>query len=283
MSMAVIYRRRVLEEPTSPLAIWSRRLAVFALVVTLLSIVIERADALETVPVLVTFAAALGVALIAILVACAAFVMLWRNGGPGFAQALTAVLLGSALLAYPGYLGFKAFRLPSLTDVTTDAADPPRFEIASRLRPPNSSAYPGLATAELQRRGWPDIEPLIVSANARAAFDATMAVIAKRKWRVVDARPPQPGREGHIEAIARTPIMGFRDDVVVRIRAVREGARIDVRSASRIGYADFGTNAERVLAFLDDVDDATTEKPDRPVRPAKPAPPVIAKPQPGKR
>jgi uncharacterized protein (DUF1499 family) len=283
MAMA-IYRRRALEEPPSRLAIWARQLAVFSLAVALLAIVIERADLLEIVPVLVTFAAALGLALLAILVAFASFVMLWRHGGPGFAQAIAAVLIGSALLAYPAYLGYKAHGLPLLKDVTTDPVDPPRFEVVARLRPPNSTAYPGPATAQLQKQAWPDIEPLIVSVNPKAAFDGAMTVIAKRKWRVVDARAPQPGRDGHIEAIARTPIMGFRDDVVVRIRAVRDGARVDVRSASRYGTADFGTNAERVLALLDDIDDAATvEKPERPVRPVKAAPAVAAKPQPGKR
>jgi uncharacterized protein (DUF1499 family) len=283
MAMA-IYRRRVLEAPPSRLAIWARRLAVFSLAVALLAIVIERADLLEIIPVLVTFAAALMLALLAILLALASFVMLWRNGGPGFTQAIAAVLIGCALLAYPTYLGYKAHGLPLLKDVTTDPADPPRFEVVARLRPPDSSGYPGPATAQLQKQAWPDIEPLIVSVNPKAAFDGVMTVIAKRKWRVVDARAPQPGREGHIEAIARTPIMGFRDDVVVRIRAVRDGARIDVRSASRYGTADFGTNAERVLALLDDIDDdATVEKSERPVRPVKPPPAVAAKPQSAKR
>jgi uncharacterized protein (DUF1499 family) len=274
MAMAM-YRRRVFEEPPSRLAIWSRRIAVFAFVVVLLAIIIARADLLETEPVLVTFAAALVLALLAILVALASFVTLWINGGPGFGQAVMALLISIGLLAYPGYLGYKAYSLPPLKDVTTDPIDPPRFEVVSRLRPPNTSIYPGLATAEMQKEAWPDIEPLEVAVNPKAAFDGAMAVIAKRKWRVVDARVPQGNREGHIEAIARTPVMGFRDDVVVRIRATRDGAQVDLRSASRYGYTDFGTNAERVLALIDDIDDATTvekERPERPARPAKPAP-----------
>jgi uncharacterized protein (DUF1499 family) len=274
MAMAM-YRRRVIEEPPSRLAIWSRRIAVFAFAVVLLAIIIARADLLETEPVLVTFAAALVLALLAILVALASFVTLWINGGPGFGQAVMALLISIGLLAYPGYLGYKAYGLPPLKDVTTDPIDPPRFEVVARLRPPNTSIYPGLATAEMQKEAWPDIEPLQVSVNPKAAFDGAMSVIAKRKWRVVDARAPQVNREGHIEAIARTPVMGFRDDVVVRIRPTRDGAQVDLRSASRYGYTDFGTNAERVLALIDDIDDATTvekERPERPARPTKPAP-----------
>jgi uncharacterized protein (DUF1499 family) len=282
MAMAMS-RLRALEEPPSRLAMWSRRIGVFSLAVAALAILIARADLLEVVPVLVTFGAALALAVLAILVAFASFVSLWINGGPGFLQAVTAVLIGVALLGYPSYLAYKGYGLPAIKDITTDPIDPPRFEVVARLRPPNSSLYPGLATAELQKEAWPDVEPLLVTVSPKAAFDGAMAVITKRKWRVVDARAPLPNREGHIEAIARTPIMGFRDDVVVRIRAVREGARVDIRSASRYGSTDFGVNATRVLALIDDIDDAATpEKPER--QQIKPGPKVAAKPgQGGKR
>jgi len=281
----VMSRWRALEEPPSRLAIWAHRIAVFSLAVAVLAILIARADLLEAVPALVTLGAALVLAMLAILVAFASFVTLWNNGGPGFANAITAVLIGTALLGYPGYLAYKGHALPAIKDITTDPIDPPRYGMVARLRPPNSSLYPGLATAELQKEAWPDIEPLFVNVSPKAAFDGAMAVITKRKWRIVDSVPPQPNREGHIEAIARTPIMGFRDDVAVRIRPASEGARIDIRSASRYGTADFGTNATRVLALLDDIDDvATPEKPNRQERQNKSALKAFAKPgQGGKR
>ncbi|HWN51708.1 MAG TPA: DUF1499 domain-containing protein [Xanthobacteraceae bacterium] len=284
MSM-VMFRLRALEEPPSRLAVWARRIAVFSLAVAALAIIIERADLLEIIPVLVTFGAALVLAMLAILLAFASFVALWINGGPGFAQAIMAVLIGAGLLGYPGYLAYKGYRLPAIKDVTTDPIDPPRFEVVARLRPPNSSLYPGLATAELQKEAWPDIEPLLVNVTPKAAFDGAVAIITKRKWRIVDSRPPLANREGHIEAIARTPIMGFRDDVVVRVRPAREGAKIDIRSASRYGTTDFGANATRVLALLDDIDDAATpEKPERQERQNKSALKASAKPgQGGKR
>jgi uncharacterized protein (DUF1499 family) len=263
MTMAIM-RLRPLEVPPSRLAIWASRIAVFSLAVAALAIIIQRADLLEIVPVLVTFGAALALAVLAILLAFGSFISLWVNGGPGFGQALVAVLVGIGLLAYPSYLAYRAYRLPAITDVTTDPTDPPRFEAAARLRPAGRNLYPGAAAAALQKEAWPDIEPLNVTVSPKAAYDGTMTVIAKRKWRVVDSRAPMPGRDGHIEAIARTPIMGFRDDVTVRIRPTREGARVDVRSASRYGTTDFGGNAERVLALLNDIDDAATpEKPER--------------------
>ena len=55
-------RRRIAEEPMSQTAVWSRRLALFALVATILSIIIVRSGLLEIKPALVTFAGALAFA-----------------------------------------------------------------------------------------------------------------------------------------------------------------------------------------------------------------------------
>jgi uncharacterized protein (DUF1499 family) len=241
---------------------------------------------LEIVPVLATFAAALLLAAMAILFAFVAFGVIWHTGAPGLGHAVTAVLIGAALLAYPGYIGVKGYGLPPISDITTDPIDPPRFEAIARLRSreANPVAYAGLYAAELQRAAYPDIEPLDVSVPAPAAYEAVRAIIVKRRWQIINERPPLPGRrDGLIEAVARTPIMGFRDDVVVRIRGASDGARIDARSSSRYGRYDFGTNAARLRRLLDDADDATTvDKTEIPVRPAKPVP--AAKPaQPTKR
>jgi uncharacterized protein (DUF1499 family) len=251
-------RPRFHEPPTSRLATWSRALAVFSIPVMLLAIVIVRSGLLELTPALATFGGALLLAFCAIVLALAAFLMIWREGHRGFGQALLGLLIGTAMLAYPCYLGTRAYRLPALADITTDPIDPPRFELVARLRPrdANSTAYAGLHAAELQRVAYPDIEPLIVSATPHDAFEAVLAVMKKRRWLVINQHPPDGGRqEGMIEAVARTPIMGFRDDVAVRIRANEEGARVDVRSASRYGHVDFGTNAARVHKLIDEVDD----------------------------
>jgi len=83
-------------------------------------------------------------------------------------------------------------------------------------------------------------------------------------------RSPQAGRrDGQIEAVARTPIMGFRDDVAVRIRTTRDGALIDVRSASRYGKHDLGANASRVRSLLEDVDEEISARTDQQERAAR--------------
>ena len=64
------------------------------------------------------------------------------------------------------------------------------------------------------------------------------------------------GDRGRIEVEARSPIFGFRDDVVLRILPEPTGARIDVRSSARWGTHDLGRNARRIRAFLDELDKA---------------------------
>jgi uncharacterized protein (DUF1499 family) len=268
-------RLRFTDDPMSRLAIWARRIAFFALVATILSIIVVRSGFLEFEPSLATFGGALVFAALAILLGLAAFVTIWIDGLSGLGHALLAIFIGLAILTYPAYLGYKLYKLPAIADITTDPIDPPRFEAIARVRPRNANPiiYAGLYAAEQQRRAYPDIEPLMVPVPPKPAFDAALAIATKRRWAVLDRREPGPGRpEGRIEAVARTPIMGFREDVVIRVRPTLDGARIDVRSASRYGRHDLGGNADRVRNLLSDIEDIAVppaEKPEKKAQPGK--------------
>ncbi len=266
-------RRRVVEEPISRLAAWSLRLALFALAATFVAIIIVRSGALDVVPALSTLGGALLLGVVAILLAFGAGMVIWRQGCGGVQQALLAVLIGGALIAYPAYLGVKAYKLPSIYDITTDPIDPPQFDAIARLRPrdANPITYEGLYAAELQHTAYSDIEPEDTSATPQEAYEAALKVITRNRWRIVDQRPPQQpaatrvaearqphdeaASDGIIEAVARSIILGFREDVVVRVRATSDGTRIDVRSASRYGRNDLGSNAARVRDLLAAIDD----------------------------
>jgi hypothetical protein len=67
-----------------------------------------------------------------------------------------------------------------------------------------------------------------------------------RGWRVISA----DDREGVIVAEAKTLVFRFVDDIRLRIVLDPDAqTRVDVRSASRVGRLDFGTNARRIARF----------------------------------
>jgi uncharacterized protein (DUF1499 family) len=284
LRIVAMSRRSLHELPMSKTAAWAARIAFFSLAVAALSIIIVRSQLLEIVPALATFGAALVLACVAILFAFAAFVVIWRQGYAGLGRALLALFIGVVLLAYPAYLGVRALRLPAIADISTDISNPPRFDALARQRPRDRVAYPGPAVAALQRAGYPDIAPLDLEVSSRLAYDAALALVTKRKWAIGDARAPTLARrDGVIEATARSPIMGFRDDVVIRITPMNQGTRVDVRSASRFGTHDLGANASRIRSLLEDIDDAVTSAPEpRQPQPVK-APPSQKGRQPDKR
>ena len=214
-------------EPVSSLASWARNLAVFSVVAVLVSIIIVRFGFLEMKPALATFFGALACAGLSILVGLAAFVAIWQNGSRGMSRILLALLIDAAVLAYPAYLGLQYRKLPPIHDITTDPIDPPRFEALARLRTgdgANTAVYAGLYSAEQQRLAYPDIETVELDVPVQRAYEVTLQLVTKRKWLVIDERAPQPPRRiGRIEAVARTPIMGFREDVSIRVTPDGDG------------------------------------------------------------
>jgi uncharacterized protein (DUF1499 family) len=257
-------------EPFSALATWARRLAVFAAVAAIVSIIIVRFGFLEMKPALATFFGALACAGLSILVGLAAFAAIWQNGSRGMGRILLALLIDTAILAYPAYLGLQYRKLPAIHDITTDPIDPPKFEALARLRSgdgANPAVYAGLYSAEQQRAAYPDIEPVDLDVSAQQAYEIARQLITRRKWLVIDERAPQPPRPiGRIEAVARTPIMGFREDISIRITPDGDGSRIDIRSSSRYFEGDLGSNAARVTKLIEDINSAAESNNIKPVK-----------------
>lgn len=95
---------------------------------------------------------------------------------------------------------------------------------------------------------YPDLQPLELPHPPVAAYAAALAAArAMPRWRIVAERPAEPA----FDAEARTRLLRFVDDVRVTIQpAGPHASRVHVRSASRVGATDFGTNARRIRAYL---------------------------------
>ena len=190
-------------------------------------------------------------AYLGLIAAVAALVLLLVPGWRG-ARAwplVAALVVGALSFGVPWFFRHRAGQVPPIHDISTDTQDPPEFVAVLPLRSDaaNPATYGGPEVAAAQHAGYPDIRPLVLPATApRAAFDRALAAARASGWDIVAV----DSTDGRIEATATTGWFGFKDDVVVRIRPAGSGSLVDVRSVSRVGKSDIGTNAQRIRAYL---------------------------------
>jgi uncharacterized protein (DUF1499 family) len=171
-----------------------------------------------------------------------------RGQRRGMFRALAGLAIGLTTVGVPAYYLYTARSVPPIHDISTDTEDPPAFEAVLPLRAeaPNPADYGGPAVAAQQRDAYPDIAPADYPVAPEAAFEAALAAAREMDWEIAAADQAA----GRIEASDRTFWFGFVDDVVIRVRPTDAGSRIDVRSVSRVGVGDIGTNAARIRAYL---------------------------------
>ena len=166
-----------------------------------------------------------------------------------FKPALTGGLVlavVAAMMSVPWQMQQRAQQVPAIHDITTDMQDPPAFVALAPAREaaPNAVAYPGEATARQQREAYPDIQPIVLSLPLAEAMNAVEAAARNQGWEIAEVG------DTRLEATATTPWFGFKDDVAIRLSEVEDGVQVDIRSASRVGRSDVGTNAERIREYL---------------------------------
>jgi len=138
--------------------------------------------------------------------------------------------------------------LPDINDITTDTVTPPAYININFLRHSgeNSLTY-HKEWASIQKKFYPNVKPLVTSKSKEVVSQKALKLVLDNDWLLVASYP----EVGLIEATARTPVFGFRDDVVIRLMTTRDGkTRVDMRSCSRVGKGDFGVNAKRIVKFM---------------------------------
>lgn len=198
--------------------------------------------ALRLVPGLVGFALfALG-GITALLVGLVSLVQAMR--GRGITVGGAAAILGAIVFVT---LATRSHGGPMINDFTTDAADPPAFKNAATI-PANAGrdlAYPA-SFAAMQHECCADVAPVKLAVPPDRAFARVLTVANGMDWDVT----AKDAAAGRIEAVATTRLFGFHDDIAVRVRPDGDaGSIVDIRSKSRDGEGDMGTNAARIRAF----------------------------------
>lgn len=157
-------------------------------------------------------------------------------------------VIALALIVPSWELQRTASQVPGIHDITTDTDHPPQFValLPVRQKTVNGPEYGGEKIARAQKAGYPDIQPASLDEPPARAFERALAAARSLNWEIVAAVPA----EGHIEATDTTRWFRFKDDIVIRVTANGTGSRVDIRSKSRLGRSDLGTNARRIREFL---------------------------------
>jgi uncharacterized protein (DUF1499 family) len=186
--------------------------------------------------------AAAGLGLLAVLLAR------WKKKTLSVWVGAGAIVVGLGAFGIPYSWQRQAQRVPPIHDVTTDLDKPPEFVaiVPLRTEAPNTLDRPPILAAQ-QREGYPDLAPLTLPLPVDRVFNRALDVATRMGWEIVGSDQAA----GRIEATDTTRWFGFTDDVVIRVIPWGAGTRVDMRSASRIGRSDVGTNARRIREFFD--------------------------------
>lgn len=201
-----------------------------------------------------------GLGLLALIVAIVFRLVFGRANAPGaggYVAGVLALVVGAAPLAMVSSASGDRAAIPPIHDITTDFETPPQFTsalIERRGEGANSVDYhaktdprSGRPLPEVQAGAYPDIAPLITTAEPALAYRAAHATARDLGWRISTASEAAM----MFEAQDVTFWFGFIDDVVVRVTPLESGgSRVDARSVSRVGMSDLGANAARLRTFF---------------------------------
>ncbi|KAA5804558.1 DUF1499 domain-containing protein [Alkalicaulis satelles] len=218
-----------------------------------------------------------GLGLAALIIAIGFRLIFGRANAPGpggYVAGVAALAVGLAPLVLVTIGAEQRAGIPPIHDITTDTVNPPQFT-AALIERRGENANPvdyhaktdprsGRPLPEVQAEAYPDIAPFYTEAEPVLAYRAALGAARDKGWRVSTASEAAL----MFEAQAVTFWFGFVDDVVVRVSAHEDGARVDARSVSRVGVSDLGANAARLRAFFATLEASlgySEEEPDLPV------------------
>jgi Protein of unknown function (DUF1499) len=237
---------------TSKWAVWARRIGALALPLAAIPVLLHREHLITSDNFLVIEAIALTLAALAVIMAFIAFARLWFTGDQGWWKASLALIFGVVCLVPAAYFGYEVIHQPSSPDVTTDFPNPPALVsfVTSRFVTPDERSRIETQFPNARSRNYPIAAPEM--------FDTVASLVDDRGWDVRASRRPTTQLEtGELNAVVTT-LLGFRQEVAIRVAGGTDGTTIAVRSASLTGFPDFGENGQRIEAFLLDLDNQVT-------------------------
>lgn len=238
---------------TSKWAIWARRFGSFAVPLAVLPVVMHRSGLIESADFVTLETMALGFACLGLLLGLAAFARLWVTGDRGWGRASWGIVFSLLTLAPFGWYGSLAERYPMVRDVSTDYRDPPPLGVP--LVVPATDP----ALREMITRRFPNLGTRTYPVDVGRAFGLVAALVTAEGWDVHQSRPPDETEPDGLITARAMRLLGFEDEVSIRVRAAASGSAVDMRSVPRFVYPDFGENGQRIEKLLEALDDRVTK------------------------
>lgn len=231
---------------------WSFKFALTAALTAVLAVLGHRLAGISFQPTLLGLAASTIIGLLAIVFGSIGTVRAIKAKQPSIATTTAGLTLGCLVVMPILVTVFAGMGAPLIHDISTDLQHPPELVAIKALRTATDNSLDRLEPENLvalQAAGYPDLGPLLIDRPFDQVFEQAVALVKKRGWEIAVIS----AANGRIEATDTTLIMGFKDDVVIRVKAVGNQTRVDMRSASRVGKGDLGVNAERIRRFMADL------------------------------
>jgi len=200
-----------------------------------------------------------------------------------FILALAATLIAAFCMMRIVGMGAQASSLPPLHDIQTNWADPIKFsETLMTARSADEATNPVLDAPNVPdyaEERWPGTAGRLVSELQEEAelkeggkgtvypkmetlyFTQSPAEMADAAEKLMSSRGwdiisnEATGDMTQVEATATSGWFGFKDDIAVRMRSVEGATALDIRSTSRVGLSDLGANSKRVYGLMIELED----------------------------
>jgi uncharacterized protein (DUF1499 family) len=141
-----------------------------------------------------------------------------------------------------------SFVPPVINDITTDPNRPPKILPLDKSLRQQSLQYPSDFWSQ-QRAYYPQIKPVAIKPELELEefWSKLLSFIKEReRWQIRSI----DNEIKRVQLVATTPLLRFKDDMVIELRLVGDRRLLHMRSRSRVGRSDFGANAARMEGLM---------------------------------
>lgn len=166
-------------------------------------------------------------------------------------RAALGFLLALVVIMPIALIGARTRQYPLINDITTDTQKPPAFVKAIELQPKRGrdlSYDPRFAAIQNAAAAYRDLAPLKMDGTPDDVYKRVEILAGEVPTWQITRNDPQAHT---LEGVATSGLFKFKDDFIIEVRpAAGGGSLVEMRSKSRDGKGDLGTNYHRIMSFM---------------------------------